>query len=275
MAKRKGSPPPFEVMRGTVNAPREEALPPVEAPPGYDGPGAPQGAAPSAPEDWLGRLKHPVVLRLPRGYIAVAAAAFIGLIVLAYFVGHRQGERVGNERATARAEQKAKEALGLGRVEPIPAIVPPDPPGHYAGRNGAPGGNGGAAGNGGRTPPGPGNGGNGTITPHPPAGAWPPDDIRVPGLNYMLLATWPKDEARRLTAFFAEHGVATTATPVGGTGLYAVYAVDNGFSKATIRSPEANGYEERLRLLGRAWKKQNNNRGDDLSDMYWDKHEGS
>ena len=41
----------------------------------------------SAIGTWVGRARHPIMLRIPRGFAALAVVAFFGLVLLAYWAG--------------------------------------------------------------------------------------------------------------------------------------------------------------------------------------------
>lgn len=108
-----------------------------------------------------------------------------------------------------------------------------------------------------------------------PAGAEPRQDPRAPGLNYLRLPPLPLDEADRLQAFFRENGVASYAVIGDNARLAVIYLIQRGLTPEQYRDQDAReSYRNGMLLLGVKWKRLNNNRGDDLSSMYYEKYNG-
>jgi hypothetical protein len=168
-------------------------------------------------------------------------AGLLGLLVLAYWVGYSRGDSAAEKRVTAMYEPALADD---GRT-------PPE-----------------------RTGTGPGsrintaNTGSGTATT-PAQQA----DPRVKGSNYLILALYPEEEARRLKAFLAERQVEVMVGPRNNKGLCQVIAL-TGFTREQVRDTDAaERFLAKMRALGRDWKAANDNRGDDLASMYYDKYQ--
>lgn len=215
----------------------------VEVPSGYAGPAVPQGADPALADDWSGRLKHPVILRVPRGYIIITAVAFIGLLILGYFVGYYQGYAQRDQTARAELDDLYGQLGAPSPINPLPSNEGPST------RRVNPD----ETSNGAQTNP----------------SATQLIDRRQPGLNYLRLFYERADESRRLAQFLSERGVEISAKSMDN-GFFVLYASDKGFAGGDRNSSQAQQYEQQLRRLGRAWKRHNQNRGNDLSDMIWE-----
>jgi len=102
----------------------------------------------------------------------------------------------------------------------------------------------------------------------PATGGSPGVDRRQPGLNYLVLARYPKADAQRLVQFLAAHQVETALVPVNNGRLYHVVDLA-GFERTGV-----DAFKQRellLRRLGRIWKARH--RGpSDLSDMWPQKY---
>jgi len=241
--------PPFEIMRRPPAGASGEPTPPPLSPAGegdrtgsVDRGGAPSsGGAPW----WVGS-SAPIVLRVPRGLAVLICLALLGLIVLSYFVGYAKG----NGDLAAKINQAVEDELVLaGRGLPPPEVRGGT---DILGREADGGaGSGGGAG-----------------------GSAESEDPRTAGLNYMVLATLPPDDALPLVRFLRGHGVETilVSVKVRGSEQVQVVAVNKGFAGADLGSQARWDYEARLKALGRAWKRHNGNRGDALGSMYFDKY---
>ncbi len=187
---------------------------------------------------------EPVFIRLPRGYLVLVALAVLVLIVLAYWVGHSRGHRAGVASMTP-----------ADPVEPLLAQENPAPPPDFLAVN--PGGSG----------QGPGPAGASTNpASRRGAAAGAGTDPRREGMNYFVLAHYPRSEAQRLSDFLGRGGVETFIAASHNAGLFQVLALE-GFSRDEIKSERRTRLEQRLRQLGREWKEQHKGAGD-LSDLF-------
>jgi hypothetical protein len=245
MAKRFPRTPLYEVLarhRERASRPAEGAAPPRDE---------------RAPE-------HPTTartIRVPLGYVFLAAAAVIMLIAVAYMLGHERGEQV----ARAVFEQEILDATRMassGSVVRDPLAEPAE-----TGETAAPGG-----GELEPTPP-----ADDAATPADGARGWGPinSDPRQPGLNYRVLATTRLDGAGRLAAYCRENGLEAYVVGDDNSRLRQVIVLPGFERLPTPSSP--NPLAERLvrtvERIGERWKAEH--RGEsDLKDAYWDLYEG-
>jgi len=228
-------------------SPRRDHIPP------YEIMGRPSGESPKAPvppiktsrpavADWMQSWQEPVILRVPRGLALLILLGVLGLIVLAYAVGHSRGDAAG----VARLEQQWKDESAWSRPRLPPRVA------------------------GGAT--------SASSSDAPKAlgegvGVAPKDDFRTPGQNYFVLAHYPDQRAQALAAFLETYGVEIALVSGHNTRLAKVVAL-RGFSREALTSEERRDYESRLRRLGREWKAANDGKGKDLSDLYLERYEG-
>lgn len=184
----------------------------------------------------------PVVLRIPRGMMVVAAFGAIGLLMIAYLVGHSLGEDAGYAAAI--------EELGTDQVwesRPMPAVP-------FDSINDSPASTQNAA-----------TGEIGRVyTPADP-------DPRTPTLNYLILARYPEDEARQLAYFVSQYGLDIAVVSSDNARLFHVIVV-RGFRPDEL-GDAGQRFRDQLRAIGREWKRENNNRGNALEDMYFSRYE--
>lgn len=183
--------------------------------------------------DWWRRWNRPVVLRLPRAYALLLAAGVLLVVVLAYWVGNVRGYN------RLIAEENANAGPGLINLAGVDqgglAVAAAD------------------AGS--------------------PAAAVPARrDPREPGLNYLIVARYPLEEAQRLIAFLKTQGVEAIGVPSQNRVLYHVVALP-GFDGSEISEGAGARFREEMLRVGQRWKAHNNNKGDDLATMYFRKHQ--
>ena len=166
----------------------------------------------------------PIVLRVPHGMAALFLVGFFGLMVLTYWVGRTRGYRLA-------LQEGPRESISLARVGPT---------------------------EGGAALPGPSQT-EPLITADQPVP--PPDpvsvgeDPRTEGMNYIVLAHYPEQDARRLVAFLADEGVDAAAARPEGKKYFQVVAL-RSFAKEDLDSRSYLQYKQRLLRLGRKWKER-------------------
>ncbi len=209
--------PPYEVMSSMRAASQAARQTDVEA-------GEPAGGP--VRSRWWTSLGQPLVLRLPRGYAILTGAAFLALMLLAYWVGHLRGfdAAAAEDRGDRQAEQRVYELGDARQVMPLEA--PPGGP---------------------------------TVEPLPAAEAVmevrkPGRDPRQEGLNYFVLAHDEQKGAMKLLTFLWHRGVDAAAFRYDNTELYSVVALDRGFGREQIRGEAYRQYERKLDQLGRKWE---------------------
>ncbi len=220
MPRRRNSPPPFEIM---------SALPAPSA----------KVHAPSIDRidrtaGWWERARYPVVLRVPRGYVALAGLFMVGLLVLAYMVGQSRGRAEGIAQARAEYELRFENApVGVVPIQTVDRT------------SGTPAGA---------------NSGDSRVDP------------REEGLNYFVLAHDDEQGARRLLQFLASRGVDAAAFETS-RGLYKVVAL-RGFPGKERSSPAIQEYERKLQRLGVEWGNMPGGRSFTNQGMYPERYKG-
>ncbi|MCX5659789.1 MAG: hypothetical protein NTW19_08720 [Planctomycetota bacterium] len=278
--RRRNALPPYEVMGqassrspagrpGPTPEPSVISRAPSDRP--VDGPG-PLGGT------WLDRAQQP--MRVPQIMFLWLLLFFVAGVSVAFWAGkvHGYTQHLNETRATRAAEEAVFRNGGR--------IAAPTSDGLMSGNSNPPIG------------PAPGkptrpttSGSSGTSTGHtgtptgqpptalqPPAaapGVKPPAAVppsgtaaRQSGLNYMVLATLPEDEAGHLAQFLREHGVDAGAFARHNSRSFQVVAL-RGFTREQLASPVKQEFEKELRRLGRVWKDQKNG-ATNLADMYMD-----
>lgn len=237
-ARRRDNTPPYEIMGNRPSTPQASGRGPRPGAGGRPNLGASiSGFFESIADAWRSGANEPLTLRVPRGMAVAMLAGLLGLLILAYWVGHSRGGSAAENRVRAEYE---------------PALVddgraPPQRPGGQINTT--------------RT-------GSGTAT-----ASTEQADPRVKGSNYLILALYPQEEARRLQAFLAERQVDVLVGPRNNKGLCQVIAL-TGFTREQVRDTDAaERFLTKMRALGRDWKATNDNRGDDLASMYYDKYQ--
>lgn len=102
-------------------------------------------------------------------------------------------------------------------------------------------------------------------------------DPRAVGLNYYILATVTPGEVtgvRNLQKFLADNGLETYLDKANNDRFRVLVDVTRGFSRDELRNLDYGTHEQRIRLLGKQWKKQQGGLGTDLSDIYRDRYDG-
>lgn len=239
-ARRRDNTPPYEIMGNRPSAPQASGRGP--RPGGRPGLGAGiSGFIESIKDAWRDGANEPMTLRVPRGVAVAMLVGLLGLLILAYWVGHSRGWSAADQ--SVRAEY-APALVDEGR---LPPERPGSGPGGLVNR--------------------PGTGSAAVSAPVQRA------DPRVPGSNYLILALYPEEEAQRLKAFLAQKQVDVLVGPRNNKGLCQVIAL-NGFTREQMRDTDAaERFLTKMRALGREWKAANDGRGDDLSSMYYGKYE--
>jgi hypothetical protein len=95
---------------------------------------------------------------------------------------------------------------------------------------------------------------------------------RKAGLNYLVLAMYPKADAERLVEFLKGRGVEAQAINGHNGALYRVVAL-RGFDAQGLRSKEYQAYRQQILLLGREWNTRNKG-PTNLSDVWPQRYDG-
>jgi hypothetical protein len=195
---------------------------------------------------------HPVVFRLPKGYILILGSLFVGMILLSYWVGDARGYKRGSKAIS-------DDHRFLSQVQPVDI----DPGSSSATRT------------------------NGPIIQHrsrlidrPLRQAvvttirQQPTDPRSPQMHYFVLAHCDETYAKRVVAYLLQEGLESAAVKRHNTAPFQVFVL-RGFTRdeITAKTPVYRQYEKRLRELGRLWKAGNKS-AKDWDDMYLSLYKG-
>lgn len=231
--------PPYEIMRRRAG--EQDRPAPVRAPVTGSGTGF---SFFHRIKDWWPAADEPLNLRVPRGVAVAVLVGGLGLLVLAYWVGHSRGA----SKAQQAYERQIEDQRGIYGSRPAPPL--PIDPNQGSGVESQPD----------------------KATSSPAPGTRVGGDPRKPGLNYVILLTTTREEADRLIRFLAPHGVEAIAVSVNN-GRFEVVSL-RGFPGSEKGSGAWNDYLETLKRIGREWKRYNGNKGPDLSDMYFALYRG-
>ncbi|MHC4126795.1 MAG: hypothetical protein ACYTE6_11790 [Planctomycetota bacterium] len=230
MAKRHIGPALYELMRGRRPEPREAEPPP------------PETAA------W-GSLSPGRTVRLPIGYLLLAAAVILVAVVVAFTVGYGRGQ----DRTKTEFEQQWLASNEQTVVVPPPEAVGAAPP-----------------------RPAPARPEPADTTGAEPARGTPEwgqilSDPREAGKNYFVLIHTRRESAVRFAEFSREHGVEAYVIRAKNLSLYKVVALP-GYGRGERSADFVLALERRIEEVARKWKLQVNPR-DELS-HYPEKYEG-
>jgi len=231
---------PFSAGAGPTSSAPSRPLPRIEE-------DAPSGA---------GSLLSPGrVVRVPVGYLFFAGAIILALIVAGYAVGYKKRDA----EAAADRQREAQRALA-GVTDPLQ-----EPAGPIT----QPTGLGTAA-----TPERP--------IPVPPSRSGPggrilrvdapAQDPRRAGLNYLVVAFLPENEAQRAAEFLAGQGLEIGLMKVDNRPSWREVVDLQGLEASELGGEASDRIRQRVTALGRDYKRQE--RGPvDFADAYWKKHQ--
>lgn len=252
MRRDKRAPALYELMRsrpkGAPFAPPGTLYHPVEA-------------EPEETEDRLSWLSPGRVVRIPVGYIIVAALTILALSVGGYMIGYKKREREEarlRELDLSRQFNNVRDPLADGQTQP--------PGGSAAPASSS------VAGSPERTPlsissePSP-SGRPGRVT----MVRQPADDPRGAGKNYLVAAQLAPEEAEKAANFLASRGLEIAVVPVDNRSLNWHVVVVQGFGPGDWYGPGGKRLERDLQALGRQYKRDHKGPVD-FSDAWWQKY---
>lgn len=193
------------------------------------------------------------VIAVPVGYFWIGAAAAVLLLIAAYVIGYKQHEREAREALHQESQQQFEGVVDPTNT-PAPPVKAPVNPGLIT-----------------QTPPNQDALINGSrhelrlVTARTNA-----DDPREPGLNYFIVANLPRAESERAGQFLVSKGVAAMLAPADNRGFCQVVAL-RGFPAGTLDEKECVQYKERLRSIGREYKRDQKG-PTDFADLFPKKH---
>jgi len=193
----------------------------------------------SAPgSQWLGAGRQ-AMLRLPTGLLVLVGVGFVLSVLLAYWAGLGRGYRRGQESVAA--ESRQKEAVHWKTHGALPVLSAME----------------------GRIE----NSRKPFDLARPQGG-----DLREKGLNYFVLAHYPREDAQRLVGFLKQHGVESAAFRLHNKRLFQVIAL-KGFHRDNLYGRERREFERRMHELGRAWKAKHHGPDFSKTGIYLDLYE--
>ena len=201
--------------------------------------GAIQGAPTSSSliASWWAKVQQPVVWRVPWGLMILLCVALIGLIVMAYWVGLTRGARFALAQETDTNEPRGNTPnQAVAVMGTLPEIAKSDTT----------------------------------------AGARQTEQrtgLREVGLNYFVLAHYPRADAERLVSFLNGNGIDAAAFRLHNKDLFQVVAL-YGLSRDKIYSPARKEFEQQMRHLGRQWKAEGHGPDFSTTGIYLDLYEG-
>ncbi len=246
---------PYEVMRAGLMESRQPANPddettpipdPTTAPthtthakpiPPHTPPTPPNPTPRPAAGQWWLRAQAPIVLRVPRGYAVLLGLAYVGVIILAYWAGHRRGTShpSPDQPPTVNAAQP-----GAG----LATYGPDNDPVRRWRNDSQPGSGGGVA------------------------------PTRQAGFNYFVLAHYPEEDAQQLVNYLWQEGIEAAAYKrQPDSRLFQVIAL-RGFTKDQLNGPQRQAFERQLHKIGRDWRAAELGPDFAKSGMYPDLYEG-
>lgn len=274
MRRDKKAPALYELVRGKT---------PMQRPPRRDSP-APipnstkrEVSAPTAPRaevkedaglaifDWLSPGK---IVKMPVGYMFFAGAAILAIVFAAYVAGYKKMETKSEAQRRAIVERDFENPvdplIGLrlqnqaagaaaqftGTVAASPTQPMANAPRSIAQQKPA------------QTPA-----GLIEVTPGTP-------DPRQSGLNYLVAATLPPDEARKAGEFLVDRGLAVALVRVNNRSSRLEVQILRGISREQYRRGDLKlQIEEQVRSLGRTFARDHRG-GDDFGSCWWKKFSG-
>lgn len=216
-----GQPPPSEQDRAPSVADEQAPLAGV----------AMAGEVISGSLDTLLGKRHPLILRVPKGYLVLLGLLLLGVLILAFWTGHSLGYRSGMKEGRASIEAQLPP---IGAFTSSTSSEPVRSPGQPAG--------------------------TGTVSAVAPGTLvridkpTPAQDPRKDGMNYLVLAHCSEDEARKLVSFLSEQALESAAFLPHNSSLFQVVVL-RGFTAEQL-STDANDLRQRLLSLGRLWQQR-------------------
>lgn len=244
MKRRRNSPALYELInvRSPARAPAPEVEHHVEI--------QDVGDAPARRSNWLSPGQ---TLRLPVGYVFLAAALTIVLLIVMYVFGYQSAaNRYEAEIAAIRADQITADGIGRDVVDPLTQREggPGGPGAREPGRSAA------QPGAGRSSSPSTGTGGTSNRgRASSDASGWGPieSDPRADGLNYLRLITTTRENAVEVAQFCRDNGLEAYVVGRDNARLVPVIVLP-GFAGGTLNSPEAQALKSKVETVGIRWE---------------------
>jgi hypothetical protein len=215
-------------------------------------------------------------LNLPMGYVFIVAALILASWIGMYMIGYSRAQGLIEEDRIARLTSSSDPLLAesapaiadnprRNATNPGPMRTPTSRPTPQVSSNG-PTGTGlpdRAASNQRNTPA--------TAGANRAAAVLPPAKFE-PGLNYLVIANYHRDEAQSAAAFLIDNGVQATVAPVNNGATWNVIGL-RGFTGEQMRAGDHRQYRESVEALGKSWERDHKG-ADNFSGMFFRKEKG-
>lgn len=211
-------------------------------------------------------------LNLPMGYVFIAAALILASWIGMYMIGYSRAQGLIEDDRIARLTSSSDPLLAenapavanpqRAATNPGPMRTPTTRPTPQVSSNGPTGtGLPARAASNQRT--------NASTSGANRAAAVLPAAKFEPGLNYLVIANYHRDEAQSAAAFLIDNGVQATVAAVNNGATWHVIGL-RGFTGEQMRAGDHRQYRESVEALGRAWERDHNG-ADNFSGMFFRK----
>jgi hypothetical protein len=194
------------------------------------------------------------MIRLPVGYVLLAAGAALILVVATYIIAFRRGESHGTDRMRTEILNRLSDDSTRPLADDPLVVLPNEANSTRSAINSS-------ANRSTSTPP--------TIPLARPVSKWGPvvSEPRQKGLSYFVLAETSEAGARKIAEFCRSNGLETYVVSGKNERLRRIIALP-GFEPAAQTTPEIRGLEQQIRTIGERWKKSERNATTDFRDLY-------
>ncbi len=200
----------------------------------------------------LTKLSPGQAVRIPVGYVGIGLAIAAIVVVGAYVAGYKKRESLADAERRAEAERLLDQT-----ADPLVALSPGSA---AAAETTAPVT---------RTPARASN-----PAPQPRKllhiVTAPGDDPRQEGLNYLVVATLPTDEARKAGEFLVSRGLEIALVSINNRSSRQEVVVLQGLTREQFRQAQGTQLEQLVSQLGREYRRDH--RGIEFYDVYWKKY---
>ncbi|MCB9838854.1 MAG: hypothetical protein H6813_05905 [Phycisphaeraceae bacterium] len=215
-------------------------------------------------------------LNLPMGYVFIAVALVLISWIGAYMIGYSRAENLQETERIARLTSTADPLLSQGDAatpgsarpaqrsasNPQPMRTPAQRQVPQVSSNGPTG----------AALPKQTSAASRNPAPATRAGAALPAATFEPGLNYLVIANYHREEAEQAAAFLIDNDIRATVMPVNNGATWRVVGL-RGFTSEQMKAGDHRQYRDQIEALGRLWERDHNG-SDNFSGMFFRKEKG-